>query len=96
MGMSIHRKLVLLLLVTLLAAKPNMVCSVKRMDTIVHASKLDHQHTPFKSQDLKADAAAKEVKTTKDGSNPAHNVADPYQVSKRRVRRGADPIHNKA
>lgn len=80
----------LLLVVALLAAKPNMVCSLKRMEIVVHS-------TAIKNQELKAGAQGEEAKNTiKNRSKAAKKVADPLQESKRRVRRGADPIHNKA
>ncbi|KAL8161501.1 hypothetical protein V2J09_012990 [Rumex salicifolius] len=68
---SLHRKLMLLLLVALLAAKLNMVCSVKRMDTVVQTSRED-EHTRIKNQDLKAEVAKKEMKSST-------KVADQYK-----------------
>ncbi|KAL8137770.1 hypothetical protein V2J09_003771 [Rumex salicifolius] len=86
--------IILLLVSTLLAAKPNSVYSLKRKEAVYYTSKGD-EPTSLKIRDLMA-TTREEVKVTKNRLEPEKKESDPYKASKRRVKRGPDPIHNKA
>ncbi|CAK9325989.1 unnamed protein product, partial [Citrullus colocynthis] len=85
MVFSIHRVLVVLMcVVALLAVKPDQACASRRIDLALRPSR----HI------LVEDSRVEEM-NMKRNSLPRNNKFDPNRSSKRRVRRGSDPIHNR-
>ncbi|KAA0032271.1 CLAVATA3/ESR (CLE)-related protein 45 [Cucumis melo var. makuwa] len=86
MVFSIHRVLIVLLMcVALLAVKPEQACALRSIDLALRPSR----HI------LVEDSRVEEL-NMKRNSLPQNNKFDPNRSSKRRVRRGSDPIHNRS
>ncbi|KGN61380.1 hypothetical protein Csa_006322 [Cucumis sativus] len=87
MGFSIHRVLIVLLMcvVALLAVKTDQACALRSIDLALRPSR----HI------LVEDSTVEEL-NMKRNSQPRNNKFDPNRSSKRRVRRGSDPIHNRS
>ena len=87
MVFSIHRVLVVLLMcvVALLAVQPDQACALRSIDLALRSSR-----------HILVEDSRVEEKNMKRNSLPRNSKFDPNQSSKRRVRRGSDPIHNKS
>lgn len=90
---SVHRTFILLLCIGYLAVQPDKVSGLKRMDLALR------QGQEVRGLQAKNPRILKAV--TYEGMNtqkkPPHaKKFDPNESSKRRVRRGSDPIHNRS
>ncbi|GMH26162.1 hypothetical protein Nepgr_028005 [Nepenthes gracilis] len=93
MSFGVHRILILLFCIGLLTAKFDGVCSLRSMGIAV-AQKGEAQEAAFRSRILTALTTEDLNTATKPAS--ASKKFNPNQASKRRVRRGSDPIHNRS
>lgn len=85
MLMCIHRSLFLLLCVGLLASHPQQVSARLRG--------IDPHMMIIKNHRMLMEADTNTLPTEKKSADD--HAFDPYQSSKRKVRRGSDPIHNR-
>ncbi|XXG87646.1 hypothetical protein AAC387_Pa11g2281 [Persea americana] len=92
MRFCIYRMLILLVCIGFLAFQPEKVCGLRNMDLVLRWNE-EHGPASHKSRLLKA-VDVQDANTMKQLA-PAPSTFDPNQSSKRRVRRGSDPIHNK-
>lgn len=88
-----HRMFILLICTGLLAVQPNQVSSLKSSGLVLGLSKEDHGIVSFSRRMLKEASKVKLDAGVKTATGTGK--MDPNQSSKRRVRKGSDPIHNK-
>ncbi|XVF03334.1 hypothetical protein REPUB_Repub04eG0252200 [Reevesia pubescens] len=87
---SAKRLLIFLIFFGLLAVQPDKVSGLRTIDFVF-------RHLDTRNQRiLKAVDHMKGMSTEKKVPAPVNNKFDPNQSSKRRVRRGSDPIHNRS
>lgn len=88
-----HRMLILLICTGLLVVQPIKVSGLRSLGLVLRRNNEDHGIVSFHQRMLK------EVSKVKLDSNvrtaTVTGKMDPNQSSKRRVRKGSDPIHNK-
>ncbi|XWS64260.1 hypothetical protein CRYUN_Cryun06bG0171000 [Craigia yunnanensis] len=89
---SAQRVLILLTFFGLLAVQPDKVSGLRSIDLVFRHSQEESGIATMNQRILKA-VDMKEMSTEKKAA-PVNNTFDPNQSSKRRVRRGSDPIHN--
>ena len=77
----------------LLAAQPDKVSGLQSIDFVLRHSQHNQDMVPKSQRILMANAT--EGMNTQKKSTQINNTFDPNQSSKRRVRRGSDPIHNR-
>ncbi|GLU17075.1 hypothetical protein SLE2022_334720 [Rubroshorea leprosula] len=93
---SAHKVLILLICMWLLAVEPEKVCGLRNKELVFrHHHKGSGIASSPKNQRILKAAVDLEGMNTQQNSAPVNNKFDPNQSSKRRVRRGPDPIHNK-
>lgn len=85
MVLYIHRAFALFICVGLLVFHAHEVCSSRSADLALRQSGEDHRLTVKNQHTLDTDKKPA----------PVNKTFDPNRSSKRRVRRGSDPIHNK-
>ncbi|KAK4841869.1 hypothetical protein QYF36_011789 [Acer negundo] len=78
----------------LLAAQPDIVSGLQSIDFVLRHSQHNQDLVP-QNQRILLDNATEGMNTQKK-STQINNTFDPNQSSKRRVRRGSDPIHNRS
>jgi Sec-independent protein translocase protein TatA len=88
MVLSSHRVLILVICIGLLVFQPSEVSGLRNIGVALRQNQEHHRI-------LKA-VAMEEMNTGNKNSTNANKNFDPNQSSKRRVRRGSDPIHNRA
>ncbi|KAL5826411.1 hypothetical protein ACOSQ4_018208 [Xanthoceras sorbifolium] len=89
-----HRLLVFLICMGLLAVQPDKVSGLRSIDLVLRQSQHNQDMVPQNQRSL-MDSATKGMNTEKKPTQ-INNTFDPNQSSKRRVRRGSDPIHNRS
>lgn len=94
MLLNAQRLFILLICVGLLAVQPARVYGLRSKKLAIRWSKEDHGVVPVKQRILK-EVVMENLNAEK---KPAtiNKKSDPNQSSKRRVRRGSDPIHNRS
>lgn len=88
MVLSSHRVFILAICIGLLIFQPSEVSGLRSIGV---ARRPNQEHHRI----LKA-VVTEEMNTGKKNSTSTNKSFDPNQSSKRRVRRGSDPIHNRA
>ncbi|CAL9765287.1 unnamed protein product [Musa acuminata subsp. burmannicoides] len=83
---------VLLCVVLLSSWKPEQVCGLRNVGLVLRRN--EEQTAVAKSQRFLASVDAVDIDASKKPAAGPSPV-DPYSASKRRVRRGSDPIHNR-
>ncbi|KAJ0095458.1 hypothetical protein Patl1_15936 [Pistacia atlantica] len=78
-----QRVLILLLCMGLLTVQPDQVYGLRRIDLL---RQNQHSQGPTTMEEM----------NTQKNSTQINSTFDPNQSSKRRVRRGSDPIHNRS
>lgn len=94
MLLNAQRLFILLICIGLLAVQPARVYGLRSKDLAIRWSKEDHGVVPMNQRILK-EVVMEDLNAEK---KPAtiNKKSDPNQSSKRRVRRGSDPIHNRS
>ncbi|GKV00679.1 hypothetical protein SLEP1_g13333 [Rubroshorea leprosula] len=91
---SVRRVLILLICIWLLTVEPNQVSGLRSKDLVFRHRHKGNGISPQNQRILKA--VDMEGMSTQRKSAPVNNKFDPNQSSKRKVRRGSDPIHNRS
>ena len=91
---SAQRVLIFLIFFGLLVVQPDKVSGLRSIDLVFRHSQEENGIATRNQRILKA-VDMKGMSTEKKPA-PVNNTFDPNQSSKRRVRRGSDPIHNKS
>lgn len=91
---SAHRVFILLICVGFLAVQQNKVYGLTSVDLAIRHSK-KAPGTVSSHQRILGDENM-QVRNKEKKSASLNKTFDPYQSSKRRVRRGSDPIHNRS
>lgn len=89
----VHRAFVLFICVGLLAFQPHEVCGMRSTDLALRRGSRDQ---PLMVKDRVLKAAEVNSLNTDKKSAPVNKTFDSNQSSKRQVRRGSDPIHNRS
>ncbi|XP_011071280.1 CLAVATA3/ESR (CLE)-related protein 45 [Sesamum indicum] len=89
----IHRAFMLFVCVGLLALQPNEVCGLRRSDLALRRDRGDRL-VMVKSHRVLNAVHVNNLNTDKKPA-PVNKKFDSNQSSKRKVRRGSDPIHNR-
>ncbi|KAF9674450.1 hypothetical protein SADUNF_Sadunf10G0128500 [Salix dunnii] len=87
-----HRVLVLLICIGFIAVQPDKLYGLTSVEMILRHDQKAHGTLPHNQRSLK-DVNLQGMGTTKPAQ--ANMTFDPSQTSKRRVRKGSDPIHNR-
>ncbi|CAK9136347.1 unnamed protein product [Ilex paraguariensis] len=90
---STHRVFILLICIGILAIQLEKVSGLRSRDFVLRWSKEDHGRVLKNKRMLRA--VVQDLNTMKKQA-PVNKTFDPNQSSKRRVRRGSDPIHNRS
>lgn len=94
MVFSTQRALILLICIGFLAVKPDKVSGMRSIDLVLRQNRHDHMLAPKNQRILKA--VSMEDLNKGEKSATVNKKFDLNQSSKRRVRRGSDPIHNRS
>ena len=94
MVFSAQRVLVFLICIGVLAVEPDKVSGLRSIDLVLRQSQEDHMLAPKNQRILKA--VVMEDLNRGENAAPVNKKFDLNQSSKRRVRRGSDPIHNRS
>nr|QLJ82595.1 clavata3/endosperm 45 [Panax ginseng] len=94
MLLSAHRLCILLICIGLLAVQQVKISGLRSIDLALKWSKKDHGVVPMNQHMLKEVAMVNLNREKKPAT--VNKKLDPNQFSKRRVRRGSDPIHNRS
>ncbi|KAI4328441.1 hypothetical protein L6164_020796 [Bauhinia variegata] len=94
MVFSAYRVLILVLFIGFLSFQPDKAFGLTSSELALRQSQEEHRTMLQNQRTLKA--INMEVMSKKKNSAKANNKFDPNQSSKRRVRRGSDPIHNRS
>ncbi|XVE91493.1 hypothetical protein REPUB_Repub01dG0014900 [Reevesia pubescens] len=92
---SVQRMLIFLIFFGLLAVQPDKVCGLRSIDFVFRHSEDQENGIATRNQRMLKAVDMKGMSTEKKPV-AVNNKFDPNQSSKRRVRRGSDPIHNKS
>ncbi|XP_024933981.3 CLAVATA3/ESR (CLE)-related protein 45 [Ziziphus jujuba] len=95
MVLTSHRVLILLICIGFLVVQPDKVSGLRSIGIAIRETKKDHDLLLSKNQRILKAVNMEEINTTKN-SKTSDEKFDPNQSSKRKVRRGADPIHNRS
>lgn len=88
---SFQRVLIFLIIIGVFAVQPDNVCGLRSIGLVFRHS----QERVLKAVDMKG--MSTEQKLPAAAAEAVNNTnIDPNQSSKRRVRRGSDPIHNRS
>lgn len=90
-----YRVLILLICIGFLVVQPDKVSGSRSIRIAIRETKQDHDVLQPKNQRILKAVDMEEINTTKN-STISNEKFDPNQSSKRKVRRGADPIHNRS
>ncbi|EOY01933.1 Clavata3/esr-related 45, putative [Theobroma cacao] len=93
---SAQRVLMFLILFGLLAVQPDKVSGLTTIDLVFRHSREENRIATRNQRILKAVDMKGMSTEKKPAAVPVNNTFDPNQSSKRRVRRGSDPIHNRS
>lgn len=93
MLMCIYRSVLVFICIGLLAFHPQEVCGLRSAGLLLRRGVDDQPLTIKNHRTLKA--AETNSLTTDKKQTPLNKTFDPNQSSKRKVRRGSDPIHNR-
>ncbi|CAK7326083.1 unnamed protein product [Dovyalis caffra] len=93
MAFSAHRVLILLICIGFIAVQPDKVYGLSSVELVFRHNQKAQGTVPHSQRILK-DVSMQGMNTKK--SAHANKTFDPSQSSKRRVRRGSDPIHNRS
>lgn len=88
------RIIIILLFVGFLSVQQEKVLGMTSLEIALRQSQKDHRI--MLQNEHTGKATGKELLNTKKNSANVNKEFDPNQSSKRRVRRGSDPIHNRA
>lgn len=89
-----RRVLILLICMgLLLSVQPDKVSGLRSIDLVLRQNQHNQGMVPQNQRILKETTMV--GKNAEKKSTKIHNKFDPNQSSKRRVRRGSDPIHNR-
>ncbi|KAL9389088.1 hypothetical protein Peur_017693 [Populus x canadensis] len=88
-----RRVLILLICIGFIAVQPHKLYGLTSVEVILRHDRKAHGTLPYSQRSLK-DVDMQGMDTKK--SAQANKTFDPSQTSKRRVRRGSDPIHNRS
>nr|DAD34879.1 TPA_asm: hypothetical protein HUJ06_005519 [Nelumbo nucifera] len=88
-----YRMFVLVICIGFLVVQPQKVSGLSSIDLVLRWKKEEQALTPKNSRFLAA-VEVEELNTKKKSVSPSSRL-DPNRSSKRRVRRGSDPIHNR-
>ncbi|PIN17162.1 hypothetical protein CDL12_10184 [Handroanthus impetiginosus] len=93
MSLSIHRAFLIFICIGLLAFHPREVCGARNAGFVLRRG-IEDQTMMIKNQRMLKGVDTNNLNTDK---KPAaiSKPFDPNQSSKRKVRRGSDPIHNR-
>ncbi|KAB1208054.1 CLAVATA3/ESR (CLE)-related protein 45 [Morella rubra] len=91
---SADRALILVICIGFLAFRPDKVSGLRSIDLAIKQGQEAHGIMAQSRRVLKA--VAMEGMNTEKKSAYVNKKSDPNQSSKRRVRRGSDPIHNRS
>ncbi|KAH7515943.1 hypothetical protein FEM48_Zijuj10G0081900 [Ziziphus jujuba var. spinosa] len=95
MVLTSHRVLILLICIGFLVVQPDKVSGLRSIGIAIRETKKYHDLLLSKNQRILKAVNMEEINTTKN-SKTSDEKFDPNQSSKRKVRRGADPIHNRS
>ncbi|XAR55999.1 hypothetical protein NMG60_11036270 [Bertholletia excelsa] len=90
---STQRMFILLICIIFLSIQPAEVSSLRSIHLVLRHSKEDHGVVLRNLHMLKVE---KQTVNTEKKQAPAKKTSNPYRSSKRRVRKGSDPIHNRS
>ncbi|XP_022734971.1 CLAVATA3/ESR (CLE)-related protein 45 [Durio zibethinus] len=93
---SAQRVLIFLIIFELLAVQADKVSGLRRIDLVFTYSQEEDGIASRRNRRILEAADMKGMGTGKNLPAPVNNTFDPNQSSKRRVRRGSDPIHNRS
>ncbi|KAK9277345.1 hypothetical protein L1049_006886 [Liquidambar formosana] len=93
MVFSASRVLILLICIGFIV-QPDKVSGLRSIELVLRNSKVDHVLMPKNQRILKA--VVMDNLNTEKRSAPVNKEFDPNQSSKRKVRKGSDPIHNRS
>ncbi|EEF39926.1 conserved hypothetical protein [Ricinus communis] len=97
MVVSAHRVLIVFICIGFLAAQSNQAYGLTSIELATRDRKTDPGRTVSSSQRILEDVSMQSMNTEMQKKSAYLNKAnDPNQSSKRRVRRGSDPIHNRS
>ncbi|KAF3431462.1 hypothetical protein FNV43_RR26193 [Rhamnella rubrinervis] len=97
MVFATHRVVIVLICIGFLAVQPNEVSCLTSVGIALRDTKQEHGILPPQNQRMLKAVDMEEMNTMKKKNSTALNDKfDPNQSSKRKVRRGADPIHNRS
>ena len=91
---STYKLFILLTCIGMLAVEPYMVYGFRNIDIEIRWKKANHGELPVNNRVLKE--VSVEDLQAKPSPSSLHKKLDPNQSSKRTVRRGSDPIHNRS
>ncbi|KAF7809123.1 CLAVATA3/ESR (CLE)-related protein 45 [Senna tora] len=91
---SSYRVLVLVLCVGFLSVQPEKALGIRNLVHPLRQIQEDHR-IMLQSEPTPKATSMQEVNTKKKSANANNKRNDPNRSSKRRVRRGSDPIHNR-
>ncbi|KAK4339288.1 hypothetical protein RND71_040750 [Anisodus tanguticus] len=90
-----HKHIALLICIGLLVVVPEKVCSITSSQVALRCCR-KQQGSLSKSQRMLARLVTKELNTNVKAETVSSNTFDPNSSSKRRVRKGSNPIHNRS
>ncbi|XAR65191.1 hypothetical protein NMG60_11009213 [Bertholletia excelsa] len=90
-----RKLLILVMCIGFLAIQPARVSGLRSIDLVLRWSIEDHGPVLKNQHGRGLKAVETETKSTEKKPATANQPLDPYKPSKRRFRRGPDPIHNK-
>ncbi|KAJ8628574.1 hypothetical protein MRB53_021897 [Persea americana] len=93
MGLYTQRVIIILVCVGLVAILPEKISALRSTDVVFRWNQ-ENRIAADKSHVLKR-VSVKDMNTKKNPA-PAPSTFDPNRSSKRKVRRGSDPIHNRS
>jgi len=93
MVLSSHKTIILLFCIGLLAIKADKVCSLRKGTMILTQGRQDQQ--PVQNNRILQEVSKQDLEAKRKSAS-GNTKFDPEQSSKRRVRRGSDPIHNRS
>lgn len=93
MVLSSHKTFILLFCIGLLAIKADKVCCLRKGTVILTQGRQDQQ--PVQNNRILQEVSKQDLEAKRKSAS-GNKKFDPEQSSKRRVRRGSDPIHNRS
>ncbi|XP_059650373.1 CLAVATA3/ESR (CLE)-related protein 45 [Cornus florida] len=93
MVFSAHRMFVIFICIGVIAVQPDKISGLRSVDHVLRW--IDHHGLATKNHRILKAAAMEDLHTEKKPA-PVNATVDPNQSSKRKVRKGSDPIHNRS